>query len=473
MALQFEGLGQGLDDAAGQAGGAGEVGQAALDHRELVAAQARDGVALAHAGPQALGGGLQQGVADRMAQGVVDGLEAIQVDAVHRHQVLAPRRAAQRRRQVLLEQQPVGKIRQRIIVGQTGDLGLGPLALGDVFRDPQQVLGRAVRAGNGDLLGAQQGQRAVLARHVVLLDHPHLARRDHLGVALAIDRRLLRRIEVGVGAADHVGAGVAQDLLAGPIEQHVGMVVGPFDEHHRRDGLDHRGHEGVGLVGAGLGRGQIRDAPAVGLVGGLQQAQHRTHAQIASAVGDDEAAQQVAGSVRQAVAGEGGQLDVGLDHQRVVVHQHRDRAQGVERAAVLGGHAQEEGVALDQADRPVVGVQHRHDQRVGLFAEPFIQGLAQGVGAGRNQGRNGVSQGEHRYASTRGWRDHFSANDWLISGRKRCYFTKTSWRCHSVCGGVYRDFRSSSGRPLRHDAAHDGGGVSRRANPPCPPAARE
>jgi hypothetical protein len=305
------------------------------------------------------------------------------------------RRAAQRRRQVLLEQQPVGKIGQRIIVGQAGDLGLGPLALGDVFRDAQQVFGRAVGARNGDLLGAQQGQRAVLARHVVLLDHPHLARGGDLGVALAIDGGLLGRIEVGVGAADHVGAGVAQDLLAGPVQQDVGMVVGPLDEHHRRDGLDHRGHEGVGALLVGLGRGQGLDAPAVGLVGRLQQAQHRAHADIAPAVGDDEAAQQVAGPVRQAVAGEGRQLDIGLDHQRVVVHQHRDRAKGVEGAAVLGGHAQEEGVALDQADGPLVGVEHGHDQRVRLLAEPLVQRLAQIVGPGGRQRRNRVSQGEH------------------------------------------------------------------------------
>jgi hypothetical protein len=63
------------------------VGQAGLDHRELVAAQAGHGVALAHAAAQALGGHAQQGVAQRVAQGVVDGLEAVQVDEVHRHLV--------------------------------------------------------------------------------------------------------------------------------------------------------------------------------------------------------------------------------------------------------------------------------------------------------------------------------------------------------------------------------------------------
>ena len=53
-------------------------------HDEFVAALPADRVRAAHAIHQALGDGLQQLVADRMAQGIVDVLEAVQIQEQHR-----------------------------------------------------------------------------------------------------------------------------------------------------------------------------------------------------------------------------------------------------------------------------------------------------------------------------------------------------------------------------------------------------
>jgi hypothetical protein len=51
--------------------------------------------------------------------------------------------------------------------------------------------------------------------------------------------------------------------------------------------------------------------------------------------------------------------------------------------AVLSGHADEEGVPLDQAHRPALGVHHRDRQQVGIVLEPLIDLAARRVGRGR------------------------------------------------------------------------------------------
>ena len=57
---------------------------AGLDDGEFVAADARDGVGVAHAMAQPLGHHLEQLVADRMAERVVDALEAVEIEIEHR-----------------------------------------------------------------------------------------------------------------------------------------------------------------------------------------------------------------------------------------------------------------------------------------------------------------------------------------------------------------------------------------------------
>ena len=116
---------------------------------ELVAAQAGDGVAVAHARLQALGDLLQQPVAQAVAQGVVDDLEAIEVE----EQDGQPRRAAvrlgHRDGEAVVEQQPVGQAGEGVVVGELLDLLLGALALGHVERDPEGGRAAAVLDGAG------------------------------------------------------------------------------------------------------------------------------------------------------------------------------------------------------------------------------------------------------------------------------------------------------------------------------------
>ncbi|MCY1227290.1 hypothetical protein D9M72_395550 [compost metagenome] len=80
---------RGLHDGVGNGIHRAAVGDPVEDHRELIAADARDRVALAHAGTQALRERHQQAVADRMAVVVVDRLEVVQV-----HQQQCQRAAA-------------------------------------------------------------------------------------------------------------------------------------------------------------------------------------------------------------------------------------------------------------------------------------------------------------------------------------------------------------------------------------------
>ena len=65
---------------------------------ELVAADAGDGVADAHAGAQPLADRHEQPVAGVVAEAVVHGLEVVEVDEEHRHGLVAPRSSACSRR---------------------------------------------------------------------------------------------------------------------------------------------------------------------------------------------------------------------------------------------------------------------------------------------------------------------------------------------------------------------------------------
>ena len=79
------------------------------DH-ELVTAETRDGVAVAHQLGEALGDGQQQAVADVVSEVVVDGLELVEVDEQHRHHAVAamPVQSRERLAGAVHQQQAVG-----------------------------------------------------------------------------------------------------------------------------------------------------------------------------------------------------------------------------------------------------------------------------------------------------------------------------------------------------------------------------
>ena len=122
----------------GEHGRVGCRAQLDLDHRELVAAEARDRVATAHGGRQALGDGAQELVTRAMAEAVVDLLEAVEVEIEQSDPASRPRRHGKRLDQAVLEQAAIGQAGEHIVMGQMFDPGPG-------FLGPRQQLPRAAR----------------------------------------------------------------------------------------------------------------------------------------------------------------------------------------------------------------------------------------------------------------------------------------------------------------------------------------
>ena len=96
-----------------------------LQDHELVAAEARDDVGVAHGAAQPVGDRAQQLVAAGMAERVVDLLELVEVDEVHGARAVGARRFVTRARPSGRGRGAVGQSGQRIVAGQMIDLGLG------------------------------------------------------------------------------------------------------------------------------------------------------------------------------------------------------------------------------------------------------------------------------------------------------------------------------------------------------------
>ena len=75
-----------------------------------------------------------------MAEHVVDLLETIEVDADDGEALVGGRGLRERRGEEIIEARPIGKIGERIVVGEMHDLVLGDLALGGVLRNDDDVL---------------------------------------------------------------------------------------------------------------------------------------------------------------------------------------------------------------------------------------------------------------------------------------------------------------------------------------------
>jgi hypothetical protein len=101
------------------------------DHRELVAAQARDRIAAANAFAQALRNRVEQRIADLVAERLVDRLEAMQVDMRHANQATMPLRFDQRLAQTVGKQHAIGQSGKHVIVREIAQAGFGILALND------------------------------------------------------------------------------------------------------------------------------------------------------------------------------------------------------------------------------------------------------------------------------------------------------------------------------------------------------
>ena len=131
----LDGRRDGLDELLRHAGHAAVVGEVGQDDDELVAAQARHGVARRAAPAQPVGHLAQQHVAGLVAEAVVDGLEAVEVDEQHGQRLAAALVAGQRLAQAVLHQAAVGQAGEGVVVGRLVELFLLLLVLRDVAGD--------------------------------------------------------------------------------------------------------------------------------------------------------------------------------------------------------------------------------------------------------------------------------------------------------------------------------------------------
>ena len=157
-------------------------------HRELVAAETRDGVGLAEHAADARRDALQDAVAGVMPHRVVDLLEAVQIEDQQRARRLGAVGDAQRLGETIVQQQPVRQIGQRIVIGQVRDPLLDPAPL-------------APRGRFGDLALDRRGEPLDLAfEDVVARADPH--RRDGGVFAAGTGHHDARQL--GVALADHL-----------------------------------------------------------------------------------------------------------------------------------------------------------------------------------------------------------------------------------------------------------------------------
>ena len=116
-------------------GGARRIGRARKpgnDHREFVAAEARDHAVGLEDAFDPLGDRLQHGIAGDVAEQIVDFLEAVEVEEQHGKAAVG---AAMRREfglQLLVEAGAVRQFGQRIVMGEEMDILFGLLALADI-----------------------------------------------------------------------------------------------------------------------------------------------------------------------------------------------------------------------------------------------------------------------------------------------------------------------------------------------------
>ena len=172
-------------------------------HDEFVAAQAADGVDLAHAGAHARRHFAQHDVAGLVAMGVVDRLELVEVEEHHGAAVLLAPPGGQRLVQPVEEQDAVGQAREGVVLGLVAHLLFDAFALADI------------------------GQHRHIARHVAMRIADRRERDAHR-IALAVAARagqfafpVVAAVELGpdplieavIGTPAQAGQRMTEDVL--------------------------------------------------------------------------------------------------------------------------------------------------------------------------------------------------------------------------------------------------------------------
>ncbi|MDT4821239.1 hypothetical protein FQZ97_544090 [compost metagenome] len=216
-------------------------------HDELVAAQARYGVDLAHPRPQAVGDLDQQLVAGVVAEAVVDHLEAVDVHEGQREAALVARGQGDGLADAVAEQVAVGQAGEAVVVGLVLQLLLVALGFGDVVENADEVADLAAVVHHRRHLEVVPELRAVLAevaqqRPALLPGHQHPA--DIVQVRLVA----LLALEKAAVSPQHFLGRVAGDAFEGRVDVNdrlVGLLV--VGDHHRVDAGLHRPRAGTHL----------------------------------------------------------------------------------------------------------------------------------------------------------------------------------------------------------------------------------
>ncbi len=222
------------------------------DDGELVAAEPADEIDIAGILLQARGDFLKQRVARGVAERVVDVLEAIEVEAEHRHEVAVALGAGHRTFQILVELHAVGQAGQRIVHGEEADLVLGQPALADAPRGDRRRHGEAhddqKAGGQGNdrerQIGERGGRRLVNGEGVDAGELAALHDRDQrkadiplVGEVGKLDTTLAcrsgeRALDVALAkcGAERLGREIAADGERGPFGRQDGEAIEAADE---------------------------------------------------------------------------------------------------------------------------------------------------------------------------------------------------------------------------------------------------
>ena len=141
-----------------------------MKDQELVPALPSDDVAGARHAPQPRGDLDQEPVADRVAEIVVDQLEVVEIGEEHGGGRTAAIGRGDRRRQVLMEQRPVGEVGEGVVEGQVRQSLLGLLPRGHVEDRPVEELDIAGRVEDPATALVHPAHRLVGVHQPVLED---------------------------------------------------------------------------------------------------------------------------------------------------------------------------------------------------------------------------------------------------------------------------------------------------------------
>ena len=150
-----------------------------------------------------------------------------------------------------------------LLLPRARQLLLRPLAVGDVFRDPDQVLRGAIGAEHGHLDGVEEAQAAMGRLDRLFRDVHHLPACEHGPILGFEEPGLLLREEVVVALADRRAAIDPERFLLGPVPAHEPQVLGVFHEQHDREMLEDRVQEVPRVLELGGAASQCFLGPAI------------------------------------------------------------------------------------------------------------------------------------------------------------------------------------------------------------------